>query len=82
MNVALKWVIAAALALPFWAPPVGAHVLPWRPGESRLKAVGKCAKGPCSRRYDFSKSRPHHHHGNRIAEGWVHRPGDCRDLRM
>lgn len=46
-----------------------AHVLPWREGESHMKDFGSCAKGPCMRRADFSLSKPHHHHGARVALG-------------
>jgi len=82
MKTTMRCVVAAALALPFWAAPAGAHVLPWRHGETRMKSVGKCAKGSCARRYDFSRSRPHHHHNDYIAEGWVHVPGKCKELRV
>lgn len=46
-----------------------AHTIPWRAGETRLKAVGSCAKGPCMKRSDFSPSKPHlHRDGNIIFD--------------
>lgn len=38
-----------------------AHIIPWRDGMSRLVGFGHCAKGPCTKRYDFSPSVRHAH---------------------
>ena len=53
------WTIALFFAAS--ACDAGAHTLPWRTGESRMKGFGTCAKGPCMKRYDFSESKPHRH---------------------
>lgn len=37
------------------------HTLPWRAGESRLKGIGHCAKGACTKRIDWAASKPHCH---------------------
>lgn len=55
-----------------------AHTMPWRPGDSRQKNVGVCAKGPCTRRADFSAERPHHHHGDRVVVGSFEHTSRCR----
>jgi len=65
----------ALLAL--WSSAAGAHAIPWRDGESRVKGFGHCAKGPCTKRTDWSSSKPHHHHGNRIVLGSNRHTSDC-----
>lgn len=61
--------ICSATLMAFNVTSVTAHVMPWREGDSRLKGYGHCAKGPCMNRYDFSASKPHHHHGKRVVAG-------------
>ena len=63
-GVARKALLAGCTVAAFIAVAeceAGAHTLPWQTGESRIKGVGTCAKGPCMKRYDFSESEPHHH---------------------
>lgn len=54
-----------------------AHVMPWRDGDSRIKGFGYCAKSPCMKRYDFSSSKPHHHHGNQVMMGSNRHTAQC-----
>ncbi|MCB1505237.1 MAG: hypothetical protein AB7U75_05665 [Hyphomicrobiaceae bacterium] len=70
-------VCAAALASALGAANASAHVMPWRAGDSRVKGVGHCAKGPCTKLVDWSSSKPHHHHGKIIVIGWSHDPHKC-----
>lgn len=54
-----------------------AHILPWPAGEQRVKGVGSCAKGPCTKRVDWSATQPHHHHANCVVIGRsVHSPNE------
>lgn len=58
-----------------------AHEMPWASGDSRMKGFGRCAKGPCQKRYNFADSMPHHHHGLCVVIGSaVHSPLEsCAD---
>lgn len=60
-----KMVLAFAL-IAISATAGATHNIPWRPGESRIKGVGHCAKGPCMKRVDWSTSKPHRHVGGRV----------------
>jgi len=42
-----------------------------------MKGFGHCAKGPCMKRYDFSSSKPHHHHGNQVMMGSSRHTAQC-----
>lgn len=46
-----------------------ADIKPWRAGEPRLKVATGCAKSRCGIRADFSPSKPHHHHRDRVVFG-------------
>jgi hypothetical protein len=52
-------ILASGLMLA--ATQASAHIMPWREGVSRQTGFGTCAKGPCLKRTDFSKSVPHVH---------------------
>lgn len=67
-NLLATLLLAATISVAFTSL-AGAHILPWRDGESRMKGFGHCAKGSCMKRYDFSNSKPHHHHGGRLVVG-------------
>jgi hypothetical protein len=60
MRVAVLFGLTLSSALAGTAA-THAHVLEWRLGQSRQYGIGTCAKGPCSHRTDFSRSRPHCH---------------------
>jgi hypothetical protein len=62
------------------ASAASAHIMPWREGEPRTKAYGQCAKGPCLKRADYSRSKPHHHHGGTIVVGSERHVWECRFL--
>ncbi len=58
----LASVAAVAASLIAIAPALAvANAIPWRAGMSRTIGLGRCAKGPCLRRHDFSPSAPHVH---------------------
>lgn len=48
--------------------PAEAHEAPWRAGESRVIGLGHCAKGACTKRVYWGKTKPHHH----LAGGTMH----------
>jgi hypothetical protein len=78
MSKHVSLAFAAVLAIAALAPPAQGHVMPWRDGDARTKEFGGCAKGPCMKRYDFSKSKPHHHHGKRVMVGSNRHTWRCR----
>lgn len=67
MKNAVVTLLVSAVISATLTSVVAAHIIPWRAGESRMKGVGHCAKGPCMKRYDFSASKPHRHMGGRIV---------------
>lgn len=67
MNDRLKAVLMVAVLQMGASASATAHIVPWRDGETRMKGFGHCAKGPCMKRYDFSGSKPHHHHGSCVV---------------
>ncbi len=66
----MKYLIASACALALFAPaistPSAAHVMEWRPGESRQVGYRHCAKGPCAKRTCWAPTKPHRHVAGKI----------------
>ena len=68
MTCKIRTITAAVSILTLYSiTTAGAHVLPWRAGESRQVGYGHCAKGPCRMRTCWAPSKPHRHVGKEIV---------------
>ncbi len=70
--------IHTAIAACWLAYSVGgavAHEIKWSKSEPRQTQVGRCAKGPCSKRIEWAQSKPHRHVGGRVVFGRSQRFG-------
>ncbi len=57
------------LAIASGRQPAQSHEISWPRGASRQMEFGRCAKGPCMKRYSFTTGVPHRHVGSHVCEG-------------
>lgn len=72
--------VAVCAMLILFSAPGHADTKPWRAGEPRMKFSTACGKSRCSTRADFSASKPHHHHGDRVVFGSDKHTRHCAHL--
>ncbi len=78
MKTTYCTILVACIMLAAQSISARADIQPWDAGESRMKDTKSCAKSRCNPRYDFSATKPHHHHGDRVIDGTSRHSWRCR----